>query len=413
MASESKHLSLAFGRDGRLDVDIEPARVLSASAPVPALPDLPAAVDEALARPIDYPPLEQALIPEDTVALALEPGTPAAPELIAGVWRVLERRGVAAENVVIVQPQGPIDAPLPDPRTALPTPVRNRMRWKLHDPDKTNDCAYVASTASGDRIYISRDLVESDVSISIGAIRYDSLLGARGTNSALYPWLSNRDAIVRAQGQGHDELDPEDDRPLRQLMDEVGWLVGTMFTLQVIPAAGGGVAAVLAGAADPVQRQGRKLLARFWKTEVATRPEIVVAAIDHDAESTGWKEIGAALATCRRLVARGGRIILLTDLDARLGPAMELARTFEEPRDALQPVRKLASDDFVPATQLAAAADWARITLLSRLDSDVVEELFMTPASNATEVDRLLHGSETIAFLPSAQHVFARVRGAE
>ena len=60
--------------------------------------DLAAAIEEALANPIDYPPLEQALIPEDTVALALEPGTPAAAELVAGVWRVLERRGVAAEN---------------------------------------------------------------------------------------------------------------------------------------------------------------------------------------------------------------------------------------------------------------------------------------------------------------------------
>lgn len=413
MASESKHLSLAFGRDGRLDVDIEAARVVSAPAPVQALGDLAAAIDEALANPIDYPPLDQALIPEDTVALALEPGTPAAPELIAGVWRVLERRGVAAENVVIVQPQGPIDAPLPDPRTALPTPVRNRMRWKQHDPDKANDCAYVASTASGDRVYISRDLVESDVSISIGAIRYDALLGSRGTNSALYPSLSNREAIRRAQGQGHDELDPEDERPLRQLMDEVGWLVGTLFTLQIIPAAGGGVAVVLAGAADPVQRKGRKLLDKYWKTEVATRPEIVVAAIDHDADATGWEEIGAALATSRRLVARGGRIILLTDLAARLGPALELARTFEEPKNALQPVRKLASDDFVPATQLAAAADWAKITLLSQLEPDVVEELFMTPAGKVAEIERLLRGSETIAFLPSAQHVFARVRGGE
>lgn len=413
MASELKHLSLEFGLGGRLDVDVDSSRVVAAPARVAPVEDLAAAIEEALANPIDYPPLEQALIPEDTVALALEPGTPAAADLVAGVWRVLERRGIAAENVVIVQPQAPIDAPLPDPRSALPSAVARRMRWKQHDPDKTNDCAYVASTASGDRIYLARDYVESDVSISVGAVMYDPLLGCRGTNSALYPALSNREALRRAQGQGHDELDPEDDRPLRQLMDEVGWLVGTLFTLQVIPAAAGGAAAVLAGAAEPVLREGRKLLSKHWKMNVDTRPEIVVAAIDRDATPTTWDQVGAALATSRRLVARGGRIILLTDLDARLGPGMELARTFEEPGKALQPVRKQAAEDFVPAMQLAAAANWANITLLSRLDSDVVEEIFMTPAGDVKEIKRLLRGSESIAFLPSAQHIFARVQGAE
>ena len=38
--------------------------------------------------------------------------------------------------------------------------------------------------------------------------------------------------MLKARGQGHAELGPDDERPLRQLGDEVGWLLGSLFTVQ-------------------------------------------------------------------------------------------------------------------------------------------------------------------------------------
>ena len=69
---------------------------------------------------------------------------------------------------------------------------------------------------------------------------------------------------------------------------------------------------------------------------------------------------------------------------------LELIRSSENVRDAIRPLRKQAPPDLVCATQLASAADWARIYLLSGLADDVVDELFLTPVSNETEVRRLL-----------------------
>lgn len=405
---ESRRISLDFGRSGNFSIDVDAARVASAEPPVAALDDLPAALEAALAAPLEFPPLEQAVIPDDRVALAIDADAPGIPAMIAGVWKVLQTRGVAPDNVVIVQSKGPSGKVLPDPRSELPERVARRMSWKIHDPDNQNDCAYVASTASGDRVYLSRDVVEAEVAVALGQIAYDPLLGVRGTNSVLYPALSTRDALRRAQGQGHDELGPDDDRPLRQLMDEVGWLIGTQFTLQVIPSAGGGVAEVLAGASDAVLKRGRVRLARHWLRELEARPEIVVAAVD--AGDCGWEDVGAALAAARSLVARGGRIIVLSDLASEPGAGIELIRAAESARDALRPLRKQSPDDLIPATQFAAAADWARVCLLSRLDPQVVEDLFLTPAENVEEVARLLEGDESVAFLPSAQHVFGRVK---
>ena len=105
----------------------------------------------------------------------------------------------------------------------------------------------------------------------------------------------------------HSELGPDDERPMRQIIDEIGWLLGTQFTIQVIPSAGKGAANVLAGATEAVFRRGTQLLSDAWLIELEHRAQTVVVAVDLDAAGHGWNQIGAALGTARNLVAKGGQ----------------------------------------------------------------------------------------------------------
>jgi hypothetical protein len=111
-------------------------------------------------------------------------------------------------------------------------------------------------------------------------------------------------------------------------------------------------------------------------------------------------------------VARGGKIVILSDLVAELPQGLELIRSSENVRDTIRPLRKQAPPDLVCATQLASAADWAHIYLLSGLADDVVDELFLTPISNETEVRRLLNNDSRCLFLEAAQFVHGTVRAA-
>ena len=111
-------------------------------------------------------------------------------------------------------------------------------------------------------------------------------------------------------------------------------------------------------------------------------------------------------------MARGGKIVILSDLNAELSEGLELIRTGDSARDAIRPLRKQAPPDLICATQLAAAADWARIYLMSGLPNDVVEELFLTPIADETEVRRLLQGEESCLFLEAAQFAYGAVRTA-
>lgn len=409
-AGVSQTIDLNYGRQGRFSCEIDPRRIVAHHPGAPPCADLPGKVRAALAKPMDFPSLVQVCIPGDSVVVALDRHTPGSAELVAGIWTMLDQRGVDPAGVQILQPAALDDVPLVDPRGQLPESVRKTIKWTIHDPTDPKRQAYLAATARGERIYLARELVEADVVLSAGMIAYDPVLGYRGTNSVFYPGLSNTDAVSRARGEGHSELGPDDERPLRQVIDEIAWLLGTQFSVQVLPATGGGVSGVIAGAYDNIFRKGKKLLADAWRVSLGDRADLVLAAVDADSAGHGWNQVGAALATARNLVAKGGKIVILSEFDAEPEIGMEIIRKSQTPRSALAPIRKQAPIDMIPATQLATAADWARVYLVSKLPTGMVDELFMVPLENHAELTRLLAGDDSCVILGSAQHTYGDVR---
>jgi nickel-dependent lactate racemase len=403
-------IDLKYGRHGRFASEIDPRRVVLHHPGPGQCAGFANRVRKALSTPLDFPSLVQVCVPGDRVVVALDRHTPCSAELISEIWRMLEQRGIDAAAVQILQPAALDSVPLVDPRQGLPEPVRGEVQWTVHDPTEPKRHAYLAATARGERIYLARELVDADVVISVGMIAYDPVLGYRGTNSVFYPGLSNTEAVVRSRGEGHSELGPDDERPLRQSIDEIAWLLGTQFSVQVIPAAGGGAADVVAGAYDRVFRKGQKLLAGHWHVSLDERADMVVAAVDADSAGHGWDQVGAALATARNLVVKGGKIVLLSELDAEPEIGIELIRKSDSPRSALHPIRKQAPVDMIAATQFANAADWARVYLVSKVPVGMVDELFMVPVENDRELAKLLAGDESCVILGSAQHTYGEVR---
>jgi nickel-dependent lactate racemase len=418
--TERTTIELDYGGDSpgreqpRFRWDIAPERV-AADPSVPApLPDLAAAVRTALRAPLGFPPLEHAVIPDDRVVIALAPGTPGAATLVAACWEAIQRRGVPAAQVTILLGDGAAGADgaggaTLDPRAEIPAPARDEIVLRRHRPGEVAECHYLASTANGERIYLAGELTDAEVVITVGAIEYDPIIGYRGTSSVFYPGLSSAEAVAKSRGQGHQELGPDDERPLRQMIDEIGWLLGAEFTVQVVPSGGGGVADVIAGAHDAVLRRGKELLNAHYRVELDERADAVVAAIDA-AGPDPWAQLGATVATARNLVARDGRIVLLTDIAAEPGPGVRLLADCEEPAAALARLRQVAPPDLVPATQLADALQWANIYLLSRLPEELVEDLFCFALADGEDVRRLLRDEGRILFLGAAQHRYGHVR---
>jgi len=400
-----EQIHLNYGNGRQLACEIAAEQVV-ATTPLPQpLDNLSQEIQACLQSPLDYPPLQQALIAEDRVLLALDHDTPCAAQIIAELWTVFASRCVNPDNVLILQPPGPSGSTPGDPRTDLPADVRSRIGWRVHDPQQSDACSYLASSMSSERIYLAREVCDADLVISIGPTAYDALLGHRGSNSVFYPGLSTAEAMHRAHGQGHEELGPDDERPLRQLTDEIAWLMGTQFTLQTVCAAQDQVAHVVAGAVESVFQRSKRLLSEHWKVRLPRRVDMVIAAVDAAADGYGWHRIGAALTAARSLVTNGGKVVVLSDIDEAPGSGIRLIRQCLDATDALKPLRLEAPGDLVPATQLVNTLNWANVYLLSQLDVQLVEDLFMVPLGEQSEVQRLLASGGSCAFLPSAQNV--------
>ncbi|OYW31459.1 MAG: hypothetical protein B7Z45_10330, partial [Azorhizobium sp. 12-66-6] len=187
------------------------------------------------------------------------------------------------------------------------------------------------------------------------------------------------------------------------MIDETGWLLGVQYAVQLAPSARRGeTSEILVGSVEAVSRRARKLLDRDWQLRLPERIDTVIAAIPTDQQEVSWTLLGTALEAAKSLVERGGRIIALTDLAAEPGPGVQTVRDQRSAKAALQPLRALAPEDLLPATQLAAAADWAKVYLLSGLDKTLVEELFCMPLESEQELSRLLAGIERCVILSAA-----------
>ncbi|MBX3444365.1 MAG: DUF2088 domain-containing protein [Planctomyces sp.] len=406
-------LQLKFGTAGEFASEIDAGRLIGRFEAPAAISDVAGRVAEALAAPADFPPLHQGLAPGDRVTIIVDRRLPSAASVVAGAWREIHKREIAPEDVTILHPADFSGGTPADPRTGLPEDVRDRVQWVLHDPLKTNGCTYLATTAGGERIYLAREAAEADALLLAGCVEFDRLWGYRGLQSMLYPGLSTIEAIRKAHGQPHDELQVDDPRPLRQLAEEVAWLLGVQFGVAVLPSEGAGVSRVFAGQADQVMRSAVSELNRTWRFACASRPELVLVAVESDAAGQGWDQLARALHSARNLVARDGRIVVLTELDEALGPGLQMIRDSRKPRDAMRPLRETTPPDLLAATSLARSVEWANVYLLSRLDPDLVEELFMVPLSGIDEVARLIQGDERLAVVGSAQHVCTESAGLE
>ena len=371
---------------------------------------LAAAVRQALQQPLDLPPVHAGILPGDRVVLAVEPNAPILAEVVAAVWDELAAAGVQAADVLILQPAELPGRPRFDPRAQLPEAVRSQVEWKIHDPTAADSCGYLASSAAGERVYLAREILDADFVLPISVAGFDPLLGYKPPGNVLYPGLSNLDAYKKTLGVAHQELQPEHDRPLRQLIHEISWLLGALYSLQVLPSTRRGQAtAVLVGQPEAIFARAQVLLDEHWRVRVSERVETVVVAIPTTTHEVHWEDLGRALQAAQGLVQRGGRIIALTDLKQAAGPGVQLLKEQRSPRVALPPLRALAPEDLIPATQLATAADWAQVYLLSQLPTSDVEDLFCQPLESEAELARLLAGVEQCVVLGGAQFMHGEV----
>ena len=362
---------------------------------------------EALLNPLGYPELVRCVVPGDRVILVVDPETPFAAEIISTVWEQLQSVTDGGVLLTLLLPPDQSGTGWQWLRDQFPLHVQQQITVHVHDPADSSQISYIASTSGGERIYLNRLLSDADLIITVGIIAFDGLLGFRGTSSILFPTFSDIATQQSSQSQGHPELTPEQQRPFREMIDEVGWLLGTQFTVQAIPGAAGLPAEILAGLPEDVMTRGKELVDRSWRVSVEEMLEGAVISVPGGA--FGWKQLGQALENTTNIVQQGGRIVIVADLPIPEGPAATMLRRCQDPEELLKPLRREPTVDSVEFAQLIQALRRVRVYLLSQLPSELVEELGMIPVSDSAELQRLVATIEDCKCIPFANYAWCEV----
>lgn len=359
---------------------------------------------DALLAPLGLPELSRCVVPGDSVAIVIDPETPHVIELLVAVCEQLLSVPDSGIALALLLPPDPGNAGWSHLVEKLPLHLRQQLTLHVHDPSATDQLSYLASSAAGDRLYVNRRISDADLLVTIGIVCFDSLLGYRGTTSGIFPGFSDGDAIQQARTEGSPELTPEQPRPYRQLVDEVGWLLGTQFSVQIVPGPGDTPLAILAGLPEEVMTAGKELVDRVWRIKPQEVDAIVLSVPCH--ASSGWRQFGNAIELATRLVQPDGRIIVVADLPIPEGPGATMLRRCQDADELLKPLRREPGQDAVEITQLINTLRHARVYLYSNMPSDIVEELGIIAIEDPAELQRITTAAKSCIALPNANYAW-------
>jgi nickel-dependent lactate racemase len=351
--------------------------------------DAEAAVTAALQQPVDYPPLAQTAMPGDRVVVALSPGIPQVAQVTAAVVRTLLASGVSADGITVLRTRQDVEDHLENPCRLVRGAGGEEIALVTHDPSERQGLAYLAATEKGDPILLNRLMTDADVVLPVGCLHSETTPGYFGINGGIFPTYADHRTQARYLHHSASQINGHRDYHLQQEVDQVAWLLGITFTVQIVPAAGEGILHVLAGEADAVRRQAHQRYRAAWGSSVPDRASLVVCGMPGDAAQQTWENFGRTLAAALALCDEDGAIAVCCELSGELPAAVRCLSTAPSRESALRQIRKERLAESLPAAQLARALEHGRVYLLSQLDPTALEELDVVPLADAAELVRL------------------------
>jgi nickel-dependent lactate racemase len=357
--------------------------------------DPAAAVQNALAEPLDYPPLAAGIVPGDRVAIAVDDAVPCLPDIVRGAVGALKHAGVEPQDITIVA----ADEQTTDRCRSELASNEPELQFATHNPDNENDLCLVGTTKRGRPLLVNRTIFDADVVLPIGCAR----IGRDTAYDSLYPRFSNAEAIAKYRTPAeHDALAARSGK--RSPADEAGWMIGVPMTVQVVPGPDETVANLLAGEPQAVAQRCDELCREQWSYEVPQRVSLLVATITGGAGSQTWANVARALETAEHVVEEGGAVAICTNLDEP--PGHSLGRLIGDP-DLDVAARKISHDhdaDSWPAWRLARALQRGPVYLLSQLLAETIEDMGIAPVESIDDLVRLAGRHESFLVVEDAQH---------
>jgi lactate racemase len=327
-------IHFAFGQKG-LDLTLPdgPTYEVLESRSASALPDVNAALAQALDHPIGSKPLSALAAGKKTAAISVCDITRPAPNRLTlpPLLERLHHAGIPPEGVTILIATGLHRGATASEIDAILGPeIAARYRVVNHDARVLSEHRWLGSTRRGIPVYIDERFMAADLHITLGFIEQHLMLGFSGGRKLVAPGLAAQETIkvIHSPKFMREPKATEGsivDNPLHTELLEIARLAGHDFMLDVTLTQSREVSGIFAG--DPVEAHAAGV--QFLRTTsleplTGLADAVITSAAGHPLDLTLYQTI-KGLTAAQHIAKPGGRILILGECAEGLG-SPEFAR---------------------------------------------------------------------------------------
>ncbi len=349
-----------------------------------------AEVARALAHPIGTPRLGEIVHPGEKIAIVTSDITRPCP-----TWRILPAlldelyaAGCRREDIALVFALGSHRHHTQEEQRKL-AGERAWAEIRCVDGDPS-DCVHMGATDCGTPVDITRIVAEADRRICLGNIEYHYFAGYSGGAKAIMPGCSTREAIQsnhRMMVREEAHAGNLDSNPLRQDLEQAAAICGVDFIVNVVLDEHKQIVRAVAGDLVEAHREGCKFLDQMYLKKIDSRADIVLVSQGGAPKDLNLYQTQKALDNAKHAVKPGGTIILIGSCREGLGE-----KVFEQwmlsaptPESMIERIGRDFQLGGHKAAAIAMVLKNAEIYLVSELDDDFVEKIFLKPAKSAQD----------------------------
>ena len=349
-----------------------------------------AEVARALAHPIGTPRLGEIVHPGEKIAIVTSDITRPCP-----TWRImpalldeLYAAGCRREDIALVFALGSHRHHTQEEQRKL-AGERAWAEIRCVDGDPS-DCVHMGETDCGTPVDITRIVAEADRRICLGNIEYHYFAGYSGGAKAIMPGCSTREAIQsnhRMMVREEAHAGNLDSNPLRQDLEQAAAICGVDFIVNVVLDEHKQIVRAVAGDLVKAHREGCKFLDQMYLKPIGSRADIVLVSQGGAPKDLNLYQTQKALDNAKHAVKPGGTIILIGSCREGLGE-----KVFEQwmlsaptPESMIERIGRDFQLGGHKAAAIAMVLKNAEIYLVSELDDDFVEKIFLKPAKSAQD----------------------------
>ena len=315
-----------------------------------ALDDPLQATREALARPIESPPLAQIARGRRDACVVVSDITRPVPhrDILPPLLDTLEGCGIAAEKITILIATG-IHRPNEGAELIelLGEGIASRCRCVNHYSRREGECRFIGQTRCGIPVFVNQRYLDADLKILTGLIEPHFWAGFSGGRKAILPGICSLETMKHMHGAAMIEACMANYGRLEgNLFHEAGLEVARMagvdFILNVTVDEKKRPTGVFAGHYDAAHRAGARLCEAGAGFELDEPADLAIVSGGGYPLDKTFYQAAKPITVAWLALRKGGRSLILTECSEGLGsaPFVELLDMARSPQHLLELLRK-------------------------------------------------------------------------